>query len=242
MKLKFLKANYGIDFKIPKDFEKILDEVFNLKKIKNKNIALFSAVQFRNNLDEIKSILEQKGYSTNISKAFRTSIEGQILGCDSYSDSLNLDLNSIDGFIYIGDGYFHPNALLLAQEYEEEIKPVLIVNVVQQIVEVISKKDIEKYLKKKKGNLLKFHTSKIIGVFVTSKWGQEYKNSALKLKELYPEKEFYFYIADNFLDIEMENFPYIECWVNTACPRIGQDDILRHTKPVINIKDIWNNN
>ena len=239
MKLKFLKARYGVEFKIPEKFVEVLHEVFDLKKIKNKNLAVFSAVQFRNNLDDVREILKKEGYNSQISKAFRTSIEGQILGCDSYADSLQLDLSNVDGFIYVGDGYFHPNALLLAQEYEDEIKPVILVNVVQQIVEVIDKKHIEKYLKKKKGNMLKYHTSNVIGVFVTSKWGQEYKDSALKLKDMYPEKEFYFFVADNFLDMEMENFPFIEVWVNTACPRIGQDDIVRHTKPVVNIKDIW---
>jgi len=81
--------------------------------------------------------------------------------------------------------------------------------------------------------------SEIIGVFVTTKWGQEYKNTALKLKEKHPGKKFYFFIGDNFADIEIENFPWVECWVNTACPRIGQDDILRHKKPVVNIKDIF---
>ena len=239
MKLKFLKARYGIEFKIPKDFTKVLHKVFNLDKARNKNLAVFSAVQFRNNLDEVRDILKKEGYKSEISKAFRTSIEGQILGCDSYADSLQLDLSGVDGFVYVGDGYFHPNALLLAQEFENKIKPVILVNVVQQIVEVIDKSHIEKYLKKKKGNMLKYYTSNVIGVFVTSKWGQEYKDSALKLKKMYPEKEFYFFVADNFLDMEMENFPFIEVWVNTACPRIGQDDIVRHTKPVVNIKDIW---
>ena len=240
MKLKFLKANFGIDFKIPIDFKKTLHKIFPKEKEAKMNLAVFSSVQFRPNLEEVFEFLKKEGFSCETSQPFRTSIEGQMLGCDSYADSLKIDLSGIDGFVYVGDGYFHPNALLLAQEYEKEIKPVILMNVVQEIVEVIDKKHIEKYLKKKKGNLLKFHTSNIIGVFVTTKWGQEYKKSALKLREMYPEKEFYYFVGDNFLDIEIENFPWIECFVNTACPRIGQDDIVRHTKAVINIKDIWN--
>lgn len=235
MKLKFLQAKYGIEFKIPNEFNKVLKKTFKEKS----NLAVFCAVQFREHLDEVMYDINNQNYTTKTSKAFRTNIEGQILGCDSYADSLQLDLSEIDGFIYIGDGYFHPNALLLAQEYEEEIKPVIVVNVVQQIVEVIDKTHIEKYLKKKKGNIAKFYLSENIGVFVTTKWGQEYKNSALKLKEKYKDKNIYFFISDNFTDLEMENFPYIECWVNTACPRIGQDDIVRHKFPVVNIKDVW---
>ena len=237
MKLTFLKAHYGIDFTIPKTFIETLHKTF--EKGKTKNLAVFSAVQFRPHLESVQEMLKKEGFTSETSQPFRTSIEGQMLGCDSYKDSLKLDLEGIDGFVYIGDGYFHPNALLLAQEFEEEIKPVVLMNVVQQITEVIDKKHIEQYLRKRKGCLLKFQTSDVIGVFVTTKWGQEYKNSALKLKEQYPDKTFYYFIGDNFLDSEMENFPHIECWVNTACPRIGQDDITRHKKPVVNIKDVW---
>lgn len=235
MKLKFLQAKYGIEFKLPDNFKKVLKKTFEEKS----NLAVFCAVQFREHLDEVMQEINNENYTTKTSKAFRTSIEGQILGCDSYADSLQLDLKEIDGFIYIGDGYFHPNALLLAQEFEEEIKPVIVVNVVQQIVEIIDKTHIEKYLKKKKANLAKFHMAQNIGVFVTSKWGQEYKETALKLKPQYPNKNIYYFISDNFTDLEMENFPYIDCWVNTACPRIGQDDIVRHKFPVVNIKDIF---
>lgn len=237
MKLEFLQAKYGIDFKVPDTFLETLHKTFNNPK--NKNLAVFSSVNFRKNLEDVQELLKKEGFTSETSKPFRTSIEGQMLGCDSYKDSLKIDLNGIDGFVYIGDGYFHPNALLLAQEFEEEIKPVILMNVVQQITEVIDKKHIEKYLKRKKGNLAKFYTSKNIGVFVTTKWGQEYKNTALKLKEKYKDKEFYYFIGDNFLDSEMENFPFVECWINTACPRIGQDDIVRHSKAVVNIKDVW---
>jgi 2-(3-amino-3-carboxypropyl)histidine synthase len=239
MKLTFLKAHFGIDFKVPKTFLETLHKTFPKNENKPLNLAVFSAVQFRPHLDEVRELLHKQGYTTQISQPARTSIEGQMLGCDSYKDSLHLDLDGIDGFVYVGDGYFHPNALLLAQEFEEEIKPVVLMNVVQQITEVIDKNHIAAYLKKRKGCLLKFQISKKIGVFVTTKWGQEYKDSALKLKEMYPEKKFYYFIGDNFLESEMENFPDIECWVNTACPRIGQDDVVRHKKSVVNLKDIW---
>lgn len=235
MKLKFLKAEYGIEFKIPNEFLKVLNDTFSKKA----NLAVFSAIQFTKNLNEVKELIENNNYIYNTSKPLRAAVVGQILGCDSHSKSLNLDLSEIDGFIYIGDGYFHPQALLLSQENEDKIKPIVVVNVVEQKIEVMTSEVIEKYMKKKKGNLTRFYLSETIGVFVSSKWGQEYKESSLKLKNMYSEKEFYFFTGDNFNEMEMENFPYIECWINTACPRIGQDDILRHKKALINIKDIW---
>jgi diphthamide biosynthesis enzyme Dph1/Dph2-like protein len=189
MKLKFLKAKYGTEFKIPEKFVGVVGEVFKDGDLKN--LGVFSAVQFRSQMDEVRKILEKEGFTTITSKPFRTSIEGQILGCDSYKDSLGFDLSEIDGFIYVGDGYFHPNALLLAQQDEDVIKPVVLVNIVQQIVEVIGREHIEKYLKKRKANFAKFYTSSNIGVFVTTKWGQEYKKAALDLKDTYQEQLFY---------------------------------------------------
>lgn len=237
MKLAFLKAHYGTEFKIPEKFIPTLHEIFDNGK--TKNLGIFSAVQFRPHLDEVRELIKKEGFTTETSKPFRTSIEGQMLGCDSYRDSLKLPLDELDGFIYIGDGYFHPNALLLAQEFEDEIKPVILVNVVQQIIEVIGEDHIKEYLKKRKSTLAKFYMANTIGIFVTTKWGQEYKNTALKLEKQYPDKKCYFFVGDNFLDSEMENFPFVDCWVNTACPRIGQDDIMRHSKPVVNIKDVF---
>lgn len=239
MKMSFLKAKFGVEFKVPNQFFETIEKTFGNGHENKKNLAVFCSVQFRDNLEDVQKMLEEKGFTTQTSKPFRTSIEGQMLGCDSYADTLNIPMENIDGFVYIGDGYFHPNALLLAQEFEDDIKPVVLMNVVQEITEVIDKNHISKYLMRKKGNMMKFHMSKTIGVFVTTKWGQEYKDSALKLEDMWPEKEFYYFIGDNFMDAEMENFPYVDVWVNTACPRIGQDDIVRHNKPVVNIKDIY---
>ena len=234
MKLMFLKAKYKINFSIPKNFITIIKKTFK----KDSNLAIFCAIQFRDKLDYVKKLLEKEGFKTEISKSFRVAVEGQILGCDSYKDSLNLHLEKISGFVYIGDGHFHPNALLLAQEFEKNIKPVVIFNCVQKTVEVIKKEHIKKYLQKRKFCLAKFFFSENIGVFITTKWGQEYLETSLKLEKKYPKKKFYFFIGDNFLDAEIENFPFIECFVNTACPRIGQDDILRHKKAVVNLKDV----
>ena len=44
--------------------------------------------------------------------------------------------------------------MTISQEFEDEIKPVVLMNVVQEITEVIDKKHIEKYLMRKKGNMM----------------------------------------------------------------------------------------
>jgi diphthamide biosynthesis enzyme Dph1/Dph2-like protein len=37
---------------------------------------------------------------------------------------------------------------------------------------------------------------------------------------------------------ELENFPFIEVFVNTACPRIGLEDQKKFPRPVVNLADV----
>ena len=235
MKLLLIKAKYKCKFSIPKNFLKYVEKNFK----KNSTLAIYSAVQFSYLSNKIKNILEKKDYKILFSKPDRTSQFGQILGCDSYKNSLNLNLEKIDGFIYLGDGYFHPQALLFAQEKKENFIDVLCINFPEDRIEILKATMLKKNFLKKKANMTKFYLSENIGVFISTKWGQDYGEIALKLKKKYNNKNFYFFIGDNFNPYEMENFPDMDCWVNTACPRIGQDDIINFNKSVVNIKDIY---
>jgi len=54
--------------------------------------------------------------------------------------------------------------------------------------------------------------------------------NALKLKEK-KDKKYYIFFFDNLNEMDLENFPQIDFWVNTACPRI-------ESKKVINIAEV----
>ena len=69
-----------------------------------------------------------------------------------------------------------------------------------------------------------------IGILVSTKPGQYNLNQALKLKKQL-KKESYIFIFNKFEDFELENFPHIDFWINTACPRI-------EAKNVINARDL----
>jgi len=71
-----------------------------------------------------------------------------------------------------------------------------------------------------------------VGVLVSTKSGQQYLKNALLLKR--SKKNIYIFVDNTFNYAEMENFPFIDVWVNTACPRIGDDET---PKPLININD-----
>ena len=214
----------------------------HLKKKKIKSVALFASIQFTN-LNEFIKELEKNKIKVNITKAKRTNENMQVLGCDCYEDSFeeNIIKNS-EGVLYIGDGLFHPKALLLSQIKSKNFKPIIIFDPIANKIKEINKKDIEKQIQKKKRNLKMFINSRTIGILVTIKPGQQYFNSAKNLKEKLKEqgKKAYIFIDNNINLSQLENYPFIQCWVNTACPRIGTDDIVNIEKPLINIKEAFN--
>ncbi|MBI2056774.1 diphthamide synthesis protein, partial [Candidatus Pacearchaeota archaeon] len=160
---------------------------------------------------------------------------------DSFKDQI---IKNSDLILYVGDGLFHPKALLLSQikEKKESFKPVIIFDPISNKINEINKKDIDKQIQKKKRNLKMFINSKTIGILVTIKPGQQYFNSAKNLKEKLKEngKKSYIFIDNNINLSQLENYPFIHCWVNTACPRIGTDDIVNVEQPIINLKEAFN--
>lgn len=218
---------------------KVTEELLNyLRKHRVKSIALFASVQFLN-LDNFIQDLEKEGFEIMITKAKRTQEKIQILGCDCYPDSFEENLFEADTILYIGDGTFHPTALLFAQLSSPRIKSVTIFNPQSNKISFVEFADIEQKATKIKVNVKKFIASEKIGIFVSSKSGQYFFNLAQDLKHKLENenKKVFVFVGDNFNSTEMENFNFIECWVNCACPRIGTDDILNVKQPVVNIKD-----
>jgi 2-(3-amino-3-carboxypropyl)histidine synthase len=165
------------------------------------------------------------------------------LGCDAFHDSLNLK-EKVDAFLYIGDGRFHPLALVLGQKDSkfEDFKEVLIYDPIANKFEVLNYNEIKRILKKYKGSLLRFLNSKNIGILITVKPGQQHFNPSLKLEEKYKDKKFYFFVDNDINFNSLENFSFIEFWINTACPRIGFDDAVNLEKGMINLNDALNVN
>ncbi|MBI2140758.1 diphthamide synthesis protein [Candidatus Woesearchaeota archaeon] len=210
-----------------------------LKKENIRSIALFASVQFLK-LDKVNEQLLNLGIKSLITKAKRTDAPAQILGCDAYHDSFQEDITSdADAILYIGDGMFHPKALLLAQKEKSSVKDVIIWDPISERMTIIGKNEIEKQLQKVKANYARYLAANSIGILVTVKPGQQYLNLALKLKEKLENKgKKAFIFIDNTLDLKLlENYPFIEAWVNTACPRIGMDDVVSVSQPIINIKE-----
>ena len=218
MKTLFLETKYDGIVRVP-------SKVIN--KLPNK-IGLFFTLQFIDSLDSVKKQLEDSSITVKIFKTKHTKYKGQIYGCNLQK------YDGVDGYLYIGDGLFHPKALVLGND-----KPVHIWNPINKKYSVITKDLMDKEIKRQKAAYSSFLMKKKIGVLLSTKNGQSYYKHALKLKTKYPDKEFY-YITYNTIDFSaLEDFPFIEFWVNTACPRLGWDDTKRANKPMVDLETIF---
>lgn len=223
MKVKFFAAKYTKKIALPEGLIKELPE----------KIALYTTIQFLGQLGDIILQLKKAG-KKNIIKENKNyyydgkkTKKGHLLGC-----SLEV-VNDADAFLFVGDGDFHPQAILL-----NNTQPVFCFNPFSKKWSVAGRENTEKIRKMQRVRLSKFLLSKEVGVIISVKQGQNQSKKALILKERYPGKNFYFVVFNDVNFSALENFPFVECWVNTACPRIGVDELKKIEKPLVNINDL----
>ncbi len=218
MRLQFIPVRYKKEVALPAALVAKLPE----------RIILFTTIQYHDQLDAWKKTLESAGKEVRTFKPKHSVLEGHLLGCGIEHWDVDADC-----FLFVGDGVFHPKALVIRNDL-----PVWRYDPKSGEFEVMSDKDIELAKKKQKGALTRFYASKKVGVLVTTKYGQQRLQMALKLREQFPDKEFTFLLFDTLDYDSLEDFPFLECFVNTMCPRIGLDDTNKLTKPVLDIGEL----
>ncbi|MEK6950728.1 MAG: diphthamide synthesis protein [Nanoarchaeota archaeon] len=211
-----------------------------LRKNKYKTVALYASIQFSNNLEKVKQQLQDNNIVVITSRPDRSHAPSQLLGCDQFHESLQLppaELERIDCYLYVGDGKFHPLALAYRQRSSREFKEIVCADPIRKSCTVMTNKDVEKIIKKYISSLMKFLSAQKIGVIITVKPGQEQMKPAFFLEKKFSNKKFYYFVDDVISFNQLENFPFIEVWINTACPRIGLDDQEQFRKGVINLNE-----
>ncbi|MBC8501269.1 MAG: diphthamide synthesis protein [DPANN group archaeon] len=218
MKTYFVEAKYKERVDIPKSV---------LEKLPEK-IMFFMTAQLIDQRDDIIKQLEKSDKKVLLIKPRHTIQKGQLLGCDT--ERIEGDF---DAFFYVGDGLFHPQALIIKND-----KLVHIYNHVENKYSKLTKRYATLIRKRLDATKTKFLISKNIGVLVTTKPGQNKLLQFMKIKKKYPDKDFYFLVNNNIEFDRLEDFPFIDCFVNTACERIAYDDYPKFKKPVLNFEDL----
>ena len=191
-----------------------------------KNIGLITTVQFVDYLGKIKNYLIKNNKKIFTIKG-KQKYKAQILGCDLSAGEKIKD--KADAFLYIGDGKFHPLGLAIKTN-----KKVFCFNPINNIFLKINNKEITKYKKITRIKKIKFLSAENIGILVSTKPGQSNLKKALEIKKkLEKDKKCYLFAFDTLNVNELENFPFIDIWLNTSCPRIEED-----SKNIINFENI----
>jgi len=220
MKTVFIEAKSNIDL-IPAIKE-------NFRFLKDyKKIGLLSSIQHVTSIKDVEKYLKSKGKQVFIGKgSLNCKYPGQILGCDQ-SSALKIE-KKIDCFLYIGTGNFHPLGVFLKTK-----KPVFVLNPFSRKLRQLNEKDREVYERRRIITLSKAKKAYNYGILVSVKPGQYNLKKAMEIKKkIQKQGKFAFIFLFDTLDPkEFLNFKWVEAWINTACPRIIEDEF---EKPVIN--------
>jgi len=183
----------------------------SLKEILPKNIAITYSIQYLEMAKEIKLFLE---------KSHRITLFTQVLGCSKPNFPKNTE-----AILLISNGKFHATSLA----YESSLPIFLYDN---GKFTKIKESEIESLKRNEKVAYMKFLHAEKVGIIVSTKPGQERLKRAIEFKKSQKNKKSYIFISNNIDVNEFENFPDIESWVNTACPRmdLNQKTIINASK------------
>ena len=198
----------------------VLERYFSVLDEYNR-IGLVSTAQHLSQIAEVRDFLESKG-----KKVF---VGGQVLGCNQ-KNALEIE-KKVDAFLYIGSGLFHPIGILVKTE-----KPVVMLNPYSGVLDRLPEGERERWLRRRKGRLAKFVEAQSYGILVSTKTGQFNLKKAFEVRErLNSEGKQAFLFAGEELN-PGNLLPFrVDCWVNTACPRLIDDSF---DKPVVNAKEL----
>ena len=183
----------------------------------HRSICLVATAQHLNRLREVAAFLEAAGK--------KVYFGGQILGCNQRK-ALKAQ-GKVDCFLYIGSGRFHPLGLALKTG-----RPVFLFNPISGVLDQISVAEKKSWMRKAKGRLMKAAAAETFGILVSTKDGQFNLRWAedLRRKLAAAGKRAFIFAGEELSPGNLLPFK-VDAWVNTACPRIVDDE---HERPVLN--------
>jgi 2-(3-amino-3-carboxypropyl)histidine synthase len=194
-------------------------------------IGLVTTVQHVHTLEEAKKLLLKSGKIVAVGDAGHVKYAGQVTGCD-YTNAKAIR-EEVEAFLLIGGGRFHAIGVALATT-----KPTIVADPYEKRAYNIDK-EVRKIINQRWASISEAREAKKFGVLIGLKTGQRRLELAmaikdklekngrnttlLALKEITPETLF--------------QFPNIEAFVNTACPRVSLDDRTRFRRPVLTLSE-----
>jgi len=194
-----------------------------LKVIDSQRIGVVTTVQHIHQLRDIRSQIESQGRECRIGQGDnRIKYPGQVLGCN-FSSARAID---VDEYLYIGSGLFHALGVSLATGKR--------VVAADPFLHRISVPDARAIVRQRYAVIARALDAGTFCVLIGTKIGQRRSYLAQELVQEARERRHRAY-AVSVNEVSpwlLYQFP-ADAYVNTACPRIGIDEVSRFKAPLL---------
>ncbi len=196
-----------------------------------RKIGLATTVQHVQTLDGAREILTRAGKTVMVGDTGHLPYPGQILGCD-YSNTQSV-ARDVEAFLFVGGGKFHALGIALSTS-----KPTIVADPYDGSVYSVDE-EANKIRKQRWACINEAKKSTIFSVLLGLKPAQKHLECALDIKKILEEngKTVILLAARELTPEILMEFPSVEAYVNTACPRISIDDSPRFRKPLLTVNE-----
>jgi len=196
-----------------------------------RKIGLTTTVQHVQTLDAVREVLVRAGKTVVIGDSGRLNYPGQVIGCD-YSNAKSI-AKDVEAFLFVGGGQFHALGIALSTS-----KPTIVADPYEKRAYSINEQ-AAKIIKQRWASVDEARKAKTFAVLVGLKPGQKRFDEALGVKRKLEEngKTTSLFVAREITPEVLMEFPTVDAFVNTACPRTSLDDASKFHKPVLTINE-----
>jgi 2-(3-amino-3-carboxypropyl)histidine synthase len=154
-----------------------------------------------------------------------------VVGCN-YSNAQSV-ANDVEAFLFVGGGLFHAIGIALSTQ-----KPTIVADPYDNRAFSVDK-ETEKIIKQRWASIEQARKAASFAVIVGLKPGQKKLEEAIQIKQKLEDsgKTVVLFAAEEVTPEALMEFPAIDAYVNTACPRISFDDASRFRKPVLTVNE-----
>ncbi len=186
--------------------------------IKEKTISLVTDSQHLHEIEKVKKILENDGFTVKIGKGKGQLNDGQVFGCEFYP--VTETKNIVDANIFLGQSNFHAAGIALSTNLPTYVLDPYF-NEIREVTEFAKKLQKKAIL-----SIYKAAEAETFGIIIGLKEGQFSKVTALKFKKELESigKKVQLFAITEISDDKLRNLKGIDAFIQVACPRISTDN------------------
>jgi 2-(3-amino-3-carboxypropyl)histidine synthase len=194
-------------------------------------VGLATSVQHLQMLNQARELLTRAGKTVIVGDSGQMGYAGQVTGCN-YSNAKSI-AGEVEAFLFVGGGIFHALGIALSTS-----KPTIVADPYDNRAYLINVQ-AKKILQQRFAIIQEAKNAGKFGIFVGLKPGQKHLDNALRMKELAEKngKAAYLLAAREINPETLLEFPSIDAYVNTACPRVSLEATGKFQKPVLTVNE-----